>query len=232
MSGPNSSRVLSSQEFGRGEFFFNETILASSRQDKTFVALGLGTALVLRPLLSGTSHLLYCQSQKDYVIWWGVDYVSICLAVLGASLVFGRFTFYCSPQQETFFIISIVGLFSSTIISVLFIASAGVRTGSFLLYVVFAIGIPFLYQFSLKFDGAAENDVPREYLILWAVNLSTVGLGLLVKVTSFPEVLFPGKCDIFFASHQWWHILINTGNAIGFWVWLTYLEWRHQTPCG
>jgi len=32
------------------------------------------------------------------------------------------------------------------------------------------------------------------------------GTGFIVFYTHFPECLFPGRFDLFFASHQWWHI--------------------------
>jgi len=184
--------------------------------------------LVVRPLCSGLAHLFACQTQTAYVVWWGVDYVSILLCVFGASLVFGRFTFYCLEQQQLFYYISVSGLFASTIISVLFIGSNAVRTGSFMLYVAFANGVPFIYQLTVKVAG---TDLPRSYLLLWALMIATVGIGLFVKATAIPEVFWPGRFDYFFSSHQIWHILINSGNAMAYWVWTTYLDWRRDRPC-
>ena len=43
-------------------------------------------------------------------------------------------------SQQVFFFISVLVLFLSTIAAVLFVASPGIRTSSFVLYVLFANG--------------------------------------------------------------------------------------------
>jgi len=109
----------------------DSALIHARHQDSVFVHVAIFCGLVLRPLASGLSHMFHCMSERSYVIWWGVDYVSIVVTVLVGSLVYGRFTFYCLPQQELFFYISLSGLCLSTIMAVLFVTSAGVRNGSF-----------------------------------------------------------------------------------------------------
>ena len=206
-------------------------MLEASKTDRLFVALGLLGALVIRPIASGLAHLLHCQSRRAFVVWWGVDYVSICLCVLCISVCFGRWTFACLPQQQVFFAISECGLFASTIISVLFVASAAVRTGSFILFVAFAVGTPFIYQLSTKWHGGASSDVPDDYIMWWVLNSVFVALGLLVKAAMIPERFWPGKFDIIGSSHQWWHVCITAGNTFVYFAWRSYLRFRAETPC-
>src|SRR5690242_18240332 len=81
--------------------------------------------------------------------------VPVCLAIFCGAVVSGRFSFYCQKDQQYFFFVSLSVLFLSTIISVLFgervrhrtvniwslaVSSSGVRTGSFVLYAIFASG--------------------------------------------------------------------------------------------
>jgi adiponectin receptor len=235
-------------EFGPALFFFvaflivmsqDSVLLAASDTDRVFVSIGLIGALVLRPICSGLAHLLYCQNERSYVLWWGIDYISICVCILCASLVFGRFTFACLPEQQSFFYVSLIGLFLSTIISVVFVSSNGVRTGSFLLFVIFATGVPFWYAVSLKLAGSSENAVPSNYFYLWIISLGCFLLGLIFKSTGFPECFTSvegcaakGSFDIFCASHFWWHICINVGNSLAFFVWREYLQWRNENTCG
>ena len=47
------------------------------------------TRCVLRPLCSGLAHLFHVTSASGYILWWSVDYVSICLAILATSIVSG-----------------------------------------------------------------------------------------------------------------------------------------------
>jgi len=206
-------------------------LVASSGQDRTAVALGLFCVLILRALCSGLAHLLHCQSRRAYVVFWAVDYISICVCVLAMSIVFGRFTFYCLPQQQVFFNISVCGLFLSTIVSVVFVSSAAIRTGSFILFVLFANGVPFVYQLTTRVAGGASEDIPNEYLMWWCLNSALVSMGLLIKATSIPERFFPGKLDNWGASHQWWHLFVTSGNVLTYFAWRTYLDWRHRTPC-
>ena len=44
---------------------------------------------MLRPLCSGLAHLFHVTSASGYILWWSVDYVSICLAILATSIVSG-----------------------------------------------------------------------------------------------------------------------------------------------
>lgn len=52
---------------------------------------------------------------------------------------------------------------------------------------------------------------------LWAFLPSLVGIlssfsaGAVFYFTAWPECHFEGKCDYFFHSHQWWHILVFCG---------------------
>jgi len=140
----------------------------------------------------------------------------------------------CLEQQQMFFYISAIGLCVSTFLTVLFVASPGVRTGSFFLFVAFANGLPFVYQGILIWTPdhpVSTVSVPMEYMYYWMGMLCCVFLGLLVKSSTIPERFFPGKFDVFFQSHQLWHIFINVGNSLSYFAWVHYLEWRNQTPC-
>jgi hypothetical protein len=81
--------------------YADEVLLAASPADRAFVAVGLMGSLVLRPLCSGLAHLMYPQNERSYVLWWGVDYVSICVSIFCTCAVFGRFTFYWSVAQPS-----------------------------------------------------------------------------------------------------------------------------------
>lgn len=62
---------------------------------------------------------------------------------------------------------------------------------------------------------------------MWNLKL----LGLIFKSAMIPERFAPGKFDIFFASHQIWHVLINAGAAVGYFVIKSYLQWRPTVQC-
>mgnify|MGYP001322573843 FL=1 len=111
----------------------NEVILKAPAADRIIIMIGLSGALILRPILSAGAHTFSIMSSYHYVLWWGIDYFSICIAIVCSSLVYSHFTFYCQPQQYIFYVISTVGLLISTLLAVVYVASPGVRVGSFLL---------------------------------------------------------------------------------------------------
>jgi adiponectin receptor len=134
-------------------------------------------------------------------------------------------------SQQIFFYISVIVLLLSTIAAVLFVASPGIRTSSFLLYVLFANGVPYIYQLVLTAADLEQHNVPKEYLVLWTLMWCLMLVGLLVKSAMIPERWFPGRFDVLFASHQWWHLFVNAGAAMAYFTWKSYLLWRPTVPC-
>ena len=140
-------------------------------EDLCLVSTGLAVSCVLRPLCSGLAHLFHVTSASGYILWWSVDYVSICLAILATSLVSGRFAFYCLEPLQILFFTSIGGLLSSSMVAVLAVSSPVLRSASFALFVLFSNGVPFLYTLGIKLSPSsryhAGADVPWRYINLW-----------------------------------------------------------------
>lgn len=205
--------------------------LLSSSTDQILVVMGLTASMVIRPICSGLAHTFYCQTVRAYVFWWGLDYVSICVAVLCSSIVSGRFAFHCIFDVQLFYYLSAVGLFASTLLSVVYVASHGVRAISFVLFVLFANGTPFIYSVVSSSTNSEVANFPTEFLILWAVSLSVFTFGLIVKSTSIPEVFAPGKFNNCGHSHFWWHLCINAGYLLILYDWKSYMHWRNDHIC-
>lgn len=199
------------------------------RMDRLVMGAGLVCANIVRPLCSGLAHLLHCTSAGSYIAWWSVDYISISIAILTTAFVYGHFAFYCSAQLQLLFLVSTVGLLSTSLMSVLAVASPTVRNAAFLLFVIFCHGVPFIYELTLKFGGGRVHEsVPAAYLYYWVGSLGMFVFALLVKESNMPEraVQQPWN-DVFFASHQIWHVLVNAAFVLGtFCAWDVYLNWR------
>ena len=103
------------------------------------------------------------------------------------------------------------------------------RNAAFLLFVIFCHGVPFIYELTLKFGGGRVHEsVPAAYLYYWVGSLGMFVFALLVKESNMPEraVQQPWN-DVFFASHQIWHVLVNAAFVLGtFCAWDVYLNWR------
>jgi predicted membrane channel-forming protein YqfA (hemolysin III family) len=204
-----------------------------SPTDRSIAGAGLACATVIRPFCSGLAHLLHCVSARGYILWWTIDYCSICVAILATSLVAGRFAFFCSEPLQVLFFTSAVGLLCTSIVAVLSVSSPALRNVSFLLFVLFCNGVPFVYTLAAKLSSTSTGvgKVPWDYLALWAASLGTFALGLTVKGTMLPERAAKGAwwADLLLPSHALWHIVLNVGFALGtFLAWDVYLTWREQ----
>eukprot|EP01118_Nematostelium_gracile_P009741 TRINITY_DN3284_c0_g1_i1.p1 TRINITY_DN3284_c0_g1~~TRINITY_DN3284_c0_g1_i1.p1 ORF type:complete len:307 (-),score=26.46 TRINITY_DN3284_c0_g1_i1:99-1019(-) len=56
-------------------------------------------------------------------------------------------------------------------------------------------------------------------------------IGLAFYITRFPENIWPGRFDIWFHSHQWWHVILIVGNRFYFEGILKHMHWRLSNPC-
>ena len=200
--------------------------------DRGFMIIGLLGCLILRPFVSGMAHTFFQQSQRNYIVWWAADYVSICVAITCSSLIFARFTFYCECDRQLFYIIGVLGLLTSTIIAVVSVASAGVRVTSFILLVVIANGLPLLLQLYLQFtSNEIYNVLPWEFMAAWMASLGVMIFGLIVRGCSIPEVCCPGCFDYIGHSHGYWHLCINGGFSVMLVGIQKYLAFRSVHVC-
>jgi len=220
------TELLPAVGFGVWTYAFLDAHAGADETDRYIVGTGLAVCTVARPLCSGLAHLLHCTDAAGYIVWWSVDYLSICAAILASSLVYGRFAFYCTQPLQLLFFTSAAGLLSTTIVAVMAVASPALRATSFTLFILFCNGVPFVYQAFAKLGGGAHADAPSRYLVMWAASLATFSCGLLIKSSSLPErVVQAPWTDLLLTSHVLWHVVLNVGFVLGtFLAWDVYLS--------
>jgi adiponectin receptor len=68
----------------------------------------------------------------------------------------------------------------------------------------------------------------RSGMPFWLLEGLIYGIGAFFFATRFPESRWPGKFDIFFSSHQIFHVLVVMGSMVHFaGVWDAY-RWQYQ----
>jgi adiponectin receptor len=170
--------------------------------------------------LSSIFHTLLCHSEKVHRQCLCMDYFGICVLISGSIVPL----IYCMFYQEgmevarTCYIVliltasavgGVVNLspkFSQPLYrpmrAVVFIINAGLGI------------IPIAHFAILKGVTSAEFQYLMEPLLL-------VGAFYLVGACfysfRFPERFWPGKFDIFFASHQFWHVFVVLGASAHYW---------------
>ncbi|KAJ3083557.1 Adiponectin receptor protein 2 [Rhizoclosmatium hyalinum] len=178
---------------------------------------------------SGLYHLHLSHSYEAYN-WWGCwDYAGISAQIGGATVALLYYLFYCETGLRTmwatlvlcFSSVGVIGPYFSfwptakfrPIRSAIYVASAVVSGGPVFHFL-------WLHGWSaLPKNGAVE---------LMGLSLSCYLIGVVFYVSRFPESVWPGKFDLWFASHQIWHSLVVAAVFFHFHVVFGLIEWRHE----
>jgi len=219
-------------------FISNDPLYAKLRLDDRLIFMICGSLiLIVRPICSLLAHTFYLISKKAHDFWWRVDYTSICVTMLCEGIVSGHYTFDCNFQLKVLFFTCVSCMFISTMLSTLVSRSMQIRAASFCLLATFATGCPFLYQW-IKFAqmsqiGDSDGTLQQlwEYLSLWTVSYVLAASALCIKSLWFPErccVQHRHCLSYVGASHQIWHILINSCLSLSVYCWTVYLRGKYE----
>ncbi|XP_068950426.1 adiponectin receptor protein 2 isoform X1 [Petaurus breviceps papuanus] len=182
----------------------NISFVAPLQEKVVFGLFFLGAILCLS--FSWLFHTVYCHSESVSRIFSKLDYSGIALLIMGSFVPWLYYSFYCNPQPCFIYLIVICVLGIAAIIVSQWDMFAtpqyrGVRAGVFLGLGLSGI-IPTLhYIFSEGFLKAATIG-QIGWLLLMACLYIT---GAALYAARIPERFFPGKCDIWFHSHQLFH---------------------------
>lgn len=166
---------------------------------------------------SAIYHLFFPQSITA-VYWLGIlDFTGIAALVLGSYFPPVFYGFYCFPFWQRLYITSISLLGTVTLVAPWFRffhsqRYLGVRVSLYAMVAVAGI-VPAVHSYfllqTLHYDGSFDEVYHRLY-IMYGLYL----LGVFFYMSKFPESRFPGKFDIWFNSHQWWHLLVVCGTLV------------------
>ncbi|XP_039176370.1 adiponectin receptor protein 2-like isoform X2 [Crotalus tigris] len=167
----------------------------------------LGAILCL--CFSWLFHTVYCHSEKVSRTFSKLDYSGIALLTMGSFVPWLYYSFYCSPQPQLIYliIICVLGITAITVSQWDHFATPqyrAVRAGVFLGLGLSGL-VPTLHFMITEGFIKATTVGQIGWLFLMAV-LYILGVGL--YAARIPERFFPGKCDIWFHSHQIFHVLV------------------------
>ncbi|XP_072884169.1 adiponectin receptor protein 1-like [Hemitrygon akajei] len=138
-----------------------------------------------------------------------LDYSGIALLIMGSFVPWLYYSFYCSPQPRLIYLIIVCVLGITAIVVSQWDRFAtpqyrAVRAGVFLGLGLSGL-VPTLHFMFVEGVIKAATVGQLGWLFLMAF-LYIVGVA--VYAARVPERLFPGKCDIWFHSHQIFHVLV------------------------
>jgi adiponectin receptor len=181
---------------------------------------------------SATFHLLFVHSKPAYFILSRLDYAGITILIAGSFYPLIYYAFYCHPWAQRLYLTAITVMAAFTF-AVTLVPAFGTpkylmfRTGIFLSLGFFGL-VPvshLVWQFGL-FDPHVTVMIGP--LLLMGLLYT---LGAIIYATKFPERFYPGRFDVWFSSHQLWHICVVAAALVHFVNALQHYEWRWNTTC-
>jgi len=187
-----------------------------------FVTL-MGEAMFI---CSTLAHMCSCLSERASLLWWRVDYCGIL------ALWFGRFIFdsyfllaHCTPHLWRTAVLAAIAVFGMAAPSIIFHKSMPQFIGVFLF-----IHAPLFYLIVGSPEHTATDFLAR-YLYLNSLATLCAIVGFAFLNSKMPEVVYPGAFDIWFASHQWWHIFTGAGPVLSLMAGHALIQHRMSTTC-
>ncbi|KAM3588128.1 uncharacterized protein V6R79_022069 [Siganus canaliculatus] len=201
-------------------------------QEKVVIGMFfLGAILCLS--FSWLFHTVYCHSEGVSRVFSKLDYSGIAFLIMGSFVPWLYYSFYCSPQPCFIYLIvvCVLGLAAITVSQCDFFATPqyrGVRAGVFVGLGLSGV-VPTLHFVISEGLIKATTMGQMGWLLLMATLYIT---GACLYAARIPERFFPGKCDIWFHSHQLFHILVVAGAFVHFHGVSNLQEFRYTAGAG
>jgi len=153
-------------------------------------------------------HAVCCHSGHVSCAFSKLDYCGIALLTVGSFVPWLYYSFYWNRSLMITYLIAIVVLGTITIIVSSFSAFATpkfriVRAGTFIILGLSAV-IPVCHHIATEGFGAAMHMSLGPLLLMAFLYIS----GAVIYAARIPEKWWPGKFDIWFQSHQIFHLFV------------------------
>uniref|UniRef100_A0A668VL04 Adiponectin receptor 1a n=1 Tax=Oreochromis aureus TaxID=47969 RepID=A0A668VL04_OREAU len=209
----------------------NMYFMAPLQEKVVFGMFFLGAVLCLS--FSWLFHTVYCHSEKVSRTFSKLDYSGIALLIMGSFVPWLYYSFYCSPQPRLIYL---------TIVCILGIAAIIVaqwdrfstprhrptRAGVFMGLGLSGIVPTMHFTIEEGFVKATTVGQMGWFYLMGAMYITGAGL----YAARIPERYFPGKCDIWFHSHQIFHVLVVAAAFIHFYGVSNLQEFRYGLEGG
>lgn len=172
-----------------------------------FLFFFIGAMLCL--LCSTLFHTVSCHSPDVSSLFSRLDYCGIAILIVGSVIPWLYYGFYCQFYTKLTYMIVVGVLGIATMVVVMWEKFNQPAYRSMRAAVFVSLGclsalpaIHFIVQYGLK---ESMNQASLHYMLIMGALYLT---GALLYATRVPERFLPGKCDIWFQSHQIFHLLV------------------------
>jgi len=182
-------------------------------------------------LLSSGCHLFACMSKDISSIVWRFDYAGIAVLIVSSFFPPVYYGFMCKPIWKLLYLIpiSLLGVSLTVFSTVTAFQSRKFRTvraGLFALLGLFG-AVPLCHQWLINSHHPEVRTVILYEVIMGALYLA----GAAFFVLRIPERFKPGAFDVFFHSHQFFHVLVVLAAYVHFHAVIQLMGWRNANAC-
>ncbi|XP_054708522.1 adiponectin receptor protein-like [Uloborus diversus] len=177
-------------------------------EEKVVFATFFASAIICLGM-SSMFHTVSCHSEHIGKLFSKLDYCGIAVLIIGSFVPWLYYGFYCDYQPKVFYFVLVSVLGAASIIVSLWDKFSEpqfrwLRAGVFAGFGLSGV-IPAVHYLVVKGFLQAVYHASFGWLCLMG---SLYLLGAAFYALRVPERFFPGKCDIWFHSHQIFHVLV------------------------
>ena len=178
-------------------------------------------------------HLLCPISININTVLSRFDYAGISLLIAGSCYPPYSYFFHCEPFLRgaylTFITVFAVSVFVFTLTPNFHSPQHRTLRGPLFLALGISAGIPIIHL--MLFGEGVKGFVGKPRFEFWYVGGISYIAGALMYIERVPERFYPGRFDIFGASHQWFHLCVVIGVVSHFIGSLDALWFRMEHWC-
>eukprot|EP00045_Choanoeca_perplexa_P003150 m.28884 g.28884 ORF g.28884 m.28884 type:complete len:515 (+) comp11892_c0_seq1:146-1690(+) len=161
-------------------------------------------------LCSAVFHTMFSHSYSVYKRFVKLDYIGIVVLVVGSIEAAIYFTFYCHPWHATFYMA--VTLLAGLATAAVTLSSVfdGNDKKALRVLIFSALGCTAIFptfHYSTMVSSATLFEA-FDFFWLFGVSIPLYLSGAFIYVKKWPECFYPGRFDIWFHSHQLWHVFV------------------------
>ncbi|CAL1537498.1 unnamed protein product [Lymnaea stagnalis] len=193
---------------GIAAYFLTRPSIEIQWQEKAvFSAFFMGAILCLG--FSWVFHTVYCHSERVGRFFNKLDYCGIALLTIGSFVPWLYYSFYCRLEPKVTYLALIFFLGTIAIVVSMWDKFAQPQYRPLRAGVFVALGlsgvIPAMHYVITDGFWHAINYAALGWLVLMALLYI---VGAVIYAVRIPERIFPGKFDIWFQSHQIFHVFV------------------------
>ncbi|GAU89113.1 hypothetical protein RvY_01704 [Ramazzottius varieornatus] len=154
-------------------------------------------------------HTVYCHSRTVGLLFLKLDYCGIAILIVGSIIPWLHFAFYCQPIAKWSYmgVISFLGI--SAVVVSLWDRFSQPRFRPMRAALFLALGSSGFVPAIHSIVGQGWVRSMQEASIHWLFAMGALYIvGSLIYACRLPERLFPGRFDIWFQSHQIFHVFV------------------------